>query len=120
MTDQEIIDLYWERSEAAITETDLKYGKYCRYIAQHILTSPEDTTECINDTYLNAWISIIRALTDHADITIASLQDELCQDLIVMEITFANGTTAGKGVYRYLFLVKDPASHEWTCVNEGY
>lgn len=32
MEDNKIIDLYWERSEEAIVQTDIKYGKYCRYI----------------------------------------------------------------------------------------
>ena len=27
MTDEHIIDLYWQRSEQAIAETDEKYGK---------------------------------------------------------------------------------------------
>lgn len=31
MDDKQILDLYWERSEAAISETSKKYGKYCRY-----------------------------------------------------------------------------------------
>ncbi len=29
MTDEGIVNLYWDRNEAAITETDLKYGRYC-------------------------------------------------------------------------------------------
>ena len=36
MDDKQILDLYWERSEAAISETSKKYGKYCRYIAFNI------------------------------------------------------------------------------------
>ena len=30
MDDTQIIDLYWQRSERAIAETDAKYGAYCR------------------------------------------------------------------------------------------
>ena len=29
MEDTQIIDLYWQRSPAAIGETDKKYGPYC-------------------------------------------------------------------------------------------
>lgn len=29
MEDKQIVDLYWERSESAISETQRKYGKYC-------------------------------------------------------------------------------------------
>ena len=32
MEDKQIVDLYWERSESAIKETEKKYGKYCHYI----------------------------------------------------------------------------------------
>ena len=43
MEDRQIIELYWERAEEAIRETDVKYGRLCRYIAQNILASPEDS-----------------------------------------------------------------------------
>ena len=55
MDDQKIVDLYWERSEEAIAQTQKKYGKYCYHIAYTILYSNEDAEECINDTYLRAW-----------------------------------------------------------------
>ncbi len=58
MDDKAIVDLYWERSETAISETQTKYGKYCRYIAYNILNSAEDAEECENDTYLRAWETI--------------------------------------------------------------
>lgn len=55
MKDQQIIELYWQREEAAITESSLKYGAYCHTIAQNILHSPEDSDECVNDTWLRVW-----------------------------------------------------------------
>ncbi len=55
MDDSQIIDLYFQRSEAAITETDAKYGGYCYKIAYSILASREDSEESVNDTYLSAW-----------------------------------------------------------------
>lgn len=55
MDDTTIIDLYWARSEQALSETELKYGSYCRTIARNILKSPEDTDECVSDTWLGAW-----------------------------------------------------------------
>ena len=55
MDDREIIDLYWERSEKALTATIEKYGNYCRSIAYNILHNYEDVEECINDTCLRAW-----------------------------------------------------------------
>ena len=58
MDDVQIIELYWERSENAIKETDKKYGKYCYYIANRILEDEEDAKEIQNDTYLRVWNTI--------------------------------------------------------------
>lgn len=55
MEDKQIVSLYWARSEAAISETANKYGKYCSCIAYNILHNAEDCGECVNDTYLMAW-----------------------------------------------------------------
>lgn len=58
MEDQQILALYWRRSEGAIVETAEKYGAYCRTIAYNILRNDEDSEECVNDTYLRAWETI--------------------------------------------------------------
>ena len=58
MEDNKIIDLYWERSEIAISETAKKYSRYCHSISFNILHNKEDAEECVNDTYLNAWNAI--------------------------------------------------------------
>ncbi len=55
MDDNEILDLYFARSEQAIVETDQKYGSYCFHIASHILSNPSDAEESVNDTYYSAW-----------------------------------------------------------------
>jgi len=56
--DAEIIELYWLRSEIAISATAEKHGAYCRYIAFNILQNTEDSEECVNDTYWKAWESM--------------------------------------------------------------
>lgn len=58
MDDDRIIDLYFERSESAISETSEKYGRYCHSISNNILHSTEDAAECVNETYLRAWNAI--------------------------------------------------------------
>lgn len=58
MEDQQIVALYWDRDERAITETAKKYGSYCQSISLHILGDPQDAEECVNDTYQGAWNSI--------------------------------------------------------------
>ena len=58
MQDERIVDLYWQRNEAAIRETEQKYGRYLTKIAYNILADLEDSRESVNDTYLDAWNSM--------------------------------------------------------------
>lgn len=58
MEDKEILNLYFSRSESAISETAKKYGTYCLRIANNILHNTEDSEECVNDTYMRAWNAI--------------------------------------------------------------
>ena len=58
MEDQKIVDLYWERNETAIRETEIKYDYYLTKIAYNILNDTEDSRESVNDTYLAAWNSM--------------------------------------------------------------
>ena len=55
MDDQTIMDLYWERKEQAIAETEKKYGAYCRSIAWNILQDHRDAEECLSDTWMKLW-----------------------------------------------------------------
>lgn len=58
MEDEKIVSLYWDRDEAAIYETDCKYGRYLTKIAHNVLADMEDCRESVNDTYYAAWNSI--------------------------------------------------------------
>ena len=58
MDDEMIVQLYLERNEQAIPETETKYGNYCTSIANNILGNKEDAEECVNDTYFNTWNAI--------------------------------------------------------------
>ena len=55
MEDSRIVELYWQKNADAIKETNSKYGAYCFAIADNILHNKEDSEECVNDTWLNAW-----------------------------------------------------------------
>lgn len=58
MKDDEIVELYWQRSEAAIQHTDQKYGNYLRKLSYNILADWEDSKESVNDAYFSAWRSM--------------------------------------------------------------
>ena len=42
MKDTEIVELYWQRSERAVEESERKYGAYCRTVAYNILENSEE------------------------------------------------------------------------------
>ena len=56
--DEKIIELFFERSEQAIRELDIKYGKICHSLSYNIVNSRRDAEECVNDAYLGAWNAI--------------------------------------------------------------
>lgn len=56
--DEKIIELFFERSEQAINELDIKYGKVFYKLSHNILNNRQDTEECVNDAYLGAWNAI--------------------------------------------------------------
>ena len=58
MKDLDIVNLYWDRNEDAIHQTQMKYGAYLSKVSYNILADFEDSKECVNDTYLAAWNSI--------------------------------------------------------------
>lgn len=58
MEDAQIVELYFSRDQQAVTETERRYGARLRGFAGGILKNPEDTQECVNDTYLKAWVTI--------------------------------------------------------------
>ena len=55
MEDARIVQLYWDRDEAAIDESSKKYGACCASVARNILSDPSDAEECVSDTWLHAW-----------------------------------------------------------------
>ena len=56
--DEKIIELFFELSEQAIRELDIKYGKICNNLSYNIVNSRQDAEECVNDAYLGAWNAI--------------------------------------------------------------
>ena len=75
MNDAKIVELYWSRSEEAIGETQMKYGKYCQTISYNILGNTSDAEECVN---------IVRRSTHFTHITHRSRdRHNICENLSV-------------------------------------
>ena len=58
MEDQQIVELFWQRSEAAIAELEKKYGNRAQEFAAHILGNAADAQECVNDALHTLWRQI--------------------------------------------------------------
>lgn len=65
MTEQELIDLFFARSEEAVPVLQAQYGAYCRVIASHLLSDDRDVDECLNDCWLAVWKAIPPAKPKH-------------------------------------------------------
>lgn len=64
MMDEEIIELFFNRSEQAIKELDFKYGRLCHKLSHSILNNWQDADECVNDAYLGVWNAVPPAKPD--------------------------------------------------------
>lgn len=58
MEDEAIIQLFWDRDQSAVSETEKRYGARLNRLSYGILKSREDAEESVNDTYLKAWNTI--------------------------------------------------------------
>lgn len=73
MLDQDIIELFFKRDEAAIARTKEKYGRYLFTVAANIVEVKEDAEECVNDTYLDAWNLMPPKRPDYLKLFLAKL-----------------------------------------------
>lgn len=81
MNDREIIRLYFERNESAITETQKNYGRYLKKIAFNILGNTDDCDECLNDTYFCIWNKIPPASPENFTAFAAKIAREKAIDI---------------------------------------
>ena len=81
MTDTEIINLFFERSEQAITELAKKHGNAVARVARNILGNEQDTEECVNDTYLGTW----KAIPPHRPSPLRTFVCKIARNLATMK-----------------------------------
>ena len=78
LKDHEIIGLFFERSEQAITELVIKYGSAVKNVAWNILNNPQDVEECSNDTYLQVWNRIPPTKPDFLGAFVCRIARNIC------------------------------------------
>lgn len=93
MDDCELVELYWKRDELAILETAKKYGGYCYKIAYNILQKPEDSEECVSDTYFKAW----NAIPDDRPYIFSAYLGKIARNLAINIYNKSNAKKRGNG-----------------------
>ena len=91
MNDAEIVGLYLNRDEAALTETARKYGNYCYTIAFRVLGDSEDAEETVNDTYLETW----NCIPPHVPTILSAFIGKIARRLAISK--WRNKTAAKRG-----------------------
>ena len=95
MDDESIVELYWQRNQQAIAETDSKFGKYCHTIAHNILNSTQDSEECVNDTWLKAWDS----MPPKRPPVLKAFLGKITRNLSINRLNYTNAQKRGNGQY---------------------
>lgn len=80
MTDEQIVALYWSRSEDALTQTRHVHGEGCRRLALRILRDEGAAEECVNDALLRAWNTIPPQQPTHLGAYLLKLTRNLALD----------------------------------------
>ena len=80
MTDEQIVALYWSRSEDAIAQSRRAHGERCRSLAGRILGDEGAAEECVNDALLRAWNSIPPQQPTHLGAYLLKLTRNLALD----------------------------------------
>ena len=112
MEDKQIVELYWARSESAISETANKYGRYCHYIAYQILTNDEDAEEVVNDTYLKAWNTIPPQRPDPLKSYVGTISRQLALNVYKEQHTQKRGGQVPLVLDELSDCIPNPENHE--------
>lgn len=80
MEDREIIELYLQREESAISESSQKYGRLCQHVADNVLGSKEDAEECVNETWFRSWLKIPPTIPESLKAFFVSITRNLALD----------------------------------------
>lgn len=91
--DFEIVRLFTERNETAISAAMEKYKSYCMKIALNILHSHEDAEECVNDAFLKAW----ELIPPHKPQTLSTFLGKLTRNLAINRYRQAFAEKRGSG-----------------------
>lgn len=99
MNDEQIVEMYLQRDEAAIGHTQTKYGVRLRAVSRGITNDPCAAEEVENDTYLKAWESIppnkpynaffayLAKITRNLSLSVVRSKSALKRNAVVVELS---------------------------------
>ena len=99
MEDKQIVELFLEKNERTISESEKKYGRFCGSIASNILGDKEDVKEVLNDTFLGAWNSIPPNIPEK----LASFLGKITRNLCLNRVRSRNTAKRGKSEADIIF-----------------
>lgn len=94
MQDENIIKLFLDRNEQAITEAERKYGVLCRSITKNLLGDSRDAEECANDTFHTAWRQIPPDLPQN----LAAYLGRIVRNIAISRFREINAAKRGRGL----------------------
>jgi len=95
MEDTQIVELYFQRKEEALTLSGEKYGGMCLSIASRILCDRRDSEECVNDTWLGAW----NAIPPARPLSLPAFLGKITRNLAVDRLRRSTAEKRGSGEY---------------------
>src|SRR5690625_397498 len=107
--DEKIVELFWQRSEEAISKVRVKYARYCYAIAFRILQSSENAEECVNDTLLRVWDAIPPARPNMLRIFLGKITRHLSLNYLEK----SNAQKSGGGVAELLLFELEAGSQTY-------
>lgn len=95
MEDKRIVELFWQRSDDAVAETQRVYGKQLTALALRILGSAQDAEECVNDALLRAW----NAIPPHRPAALGAFLAKIVRGLAIDRLRAREADKRGGGEY---------------------
>ena len=95
MDDESILALFFARSERAISEAKDKYGRACASVAYRILSSREDSEECVSEALLCAWNAIPPERPAH----LRAYLEKITRNRAIMRLRSRQAQKRGGGAY---------------------
>lgn len=99
MDDNEIVQLFRDRNEAALSAMEKKHGRRCRTVAENILNNREDAEECVNEAYMKLW----ELIPPHCPEALGAFLCRIVRNTAINVLKAKNTEKRGKGTAAVAF-----------------